>query len=106
MPLSSSPLQIKAAQTAPNAVGLEKVRHNIIQDLDDTVPEIPATFFYDYLLPPSPLPANKTIEDVVAALVHKRKIVKGNWKGWIRPSADTHPEDTIFSKFAALTDNI
>lgn len=101
-----SPLKFKEAQTAPTQIGLDKARHNLIRDLDETVPEIPTTFFYDNLLPPSPLPANKTVKDVVSTLAREGKIVGGNWEGWKRPSAYTELEDVVFRKFAKLTDNI
>lgn len=101
-----SPHKNPSVQTAPTEVFLDKVRHNVIRDLDETVPEIPITFFFDNLLPPNPLPVNKTVADVVSSLSRKNKLVEGTWEGWKRPSAETDREDTVFSKFADLTDTI
>ena len=64
----TSPIKPRQAHTAPPQIELEEARKTVVLDLEATLPELEVEFFYRYLLPSSPLPEGRTVEDVISIL--------------------------------------
>lgn len=71
-------------RTAPPEVGLKRVGNSVVWDMDGIL-EVDASFFYSSLLPPSPLSASRSVQDVVADLRSEGVIINDpdgeNWRG-------------------------
>lgn len=82
-------------QTAPPRIGLDKARNNVLWDLDETVPQVDVAFFFDNLLPPSPLSCDMTAEDVVATLKDKGVIVKSEVEVEVEVKKDEEKQEGV-----------
>ena len=96
--------------TAPAAPRLDPASDRIVWNLDDAVPEVRKEFFFDSLLPPSPLPPTRTLPHVVSDLRDRGYIDarSGIWMGWedLQDYVDLEREDTVFKPLAELFERI
>ena len=106
----TSPIKPRQAHTAPPQIELEEARKTVVLDLDETLPELEVEFFYSYLLPSSPLPEGRTVEDVISILRASKVICETNsaenWNGCSRTGGGKVHEDMVFEDFGELTKQI
>ncbi|KIP07792.1 hypothetical protein PHLGIDRAFT_12972 [Phlebiopsis gigantea 11061_1 CR5-6] len=107
--VSESPMKIPVARSAPPDASVSRHRANILHDLGERVSQIDLQFFYDHLLPPSPLKGRRTPSGVVKKLRKADKIQKqrpGYWADWTKPSSCAENETEVFKKLEDLTKDI
>ena len=111
LPQSSSQKSHRAG-TAPPWTSLAESHDGPSWDLDEVIPEVKTSFFFDNLLPPCPLPARRTVKSVVRQLKRSRELEQKEagrlytWRNWDRPSASSEYEDITFAPFADLARTI
>ena len=99
-------MKISQAKSAPPDASISRHRANILRDLGEKVSEIDLQFFYDHLLPPSPLTGRPTLSRVLKRLQNTGKIQKqqpGYWTNWTKPSSCPENENQVFKKLEELT---
>ena len=106
----ASPTKPRQARTAPSRIELEEARKTVVLDFDETLPELEVEFFYRYLLPSSPLPEGRTVEDVISTLRASKVVYEINgaegWNGWSLTEGSKVHEDEVFGGFGELTERI
>lgn len=95
---------MRSPKTAPPNASLDRCRDDIVRDLNENVSVIDTQFFFDHLLPPSPLQESRTADDVVNKMKESGTIDGQRWAGWQNPSASAGVnEGKVFGKLSDLT---
>ncbi|EKM53991.1 uncharacterized protein PHACADRAFT_196429 [Phanerochaete carnosa HHB-10118-sp] len=104
--IGPSPIQKKGCTSAPTDLATEGQKHLMLDDLQETVPQVDWAFFEDNILPP--LPTSVNLDDIVTNLVEKQAVAHMHGQMvWAKfelgsPKLYQGGEDAIFRRMVSV----